>query len=99
MDDQVEDEVCRNIIKCGKYLERLDLYMRLGYPAKAVEKEFSKFVNRLHRSGLSTGKKMRKGWQRSSPWETDGKTGARKLWRLCGVYFEVIGFEKTEVSL
>lgn len=53
MDDQVEDEGCRNIIKCGKYLERLDLYMRLGYPIKAIEKEHSKFLNRLHRAGLS----------------------------------------------
>ena len=25
LDDNVEDEECRNIIKCGKYLERLDL--------------------------------------------------------------------------
>lgn len=52
MDDQVEDEESRNIIKCGKYLERLDLYMRLGYPAKSIEKEFSKFLNRLGRVGL-----------------------------------------------
>ncbi len=52
MDDLVEDEECRNIMKCGKYLERLDLYMRLGYPAKAVEKEYSKFLNRLHRVKL-----------------------------------------------
>lgn len=52
MDDQTEDEQCRNIMKCGKYVERLDLYMRLGYPAGAVEKEFSKLVNRLHKAGI-----------------------------------------------
>ena len=49
LDDNVEDEECRNIIKCGKYLERLDLYMRLGYPYHAIEKEYNKFLNRLHK--------------------------------------------------
>lgn len=47
LDDYVEDEECRNLIKCGKYLERLDLYMRFGYPYKSIEKEFKKFQNRL----------------------------------------------------
>ena len=36
LDDNVEDEECRNIIKCGKYLERLDLYMRLDYPYRMI---------------------------------------------------------------
>lgn len=49
VDDNVEDEECRNIIKCGKYLERLDLYMRLGYSYKSIEKEYNKFLNRLHK--------------------------------------------------
>ena len=49
MDDQVEDQVCRNIIKCGKYLERLDLYMRLDFPYFYVDREFNKFLNRLHK--------------------------------------------------
>ncbi|MDD3252153.1 MAG: alpha-E domain-containing protein [Lachnospiraceae bacterium] len=49
LDDNVEDEECRNIIKCGKYLERLDLYMRLGYPYRSIEKEYNKFLNRLHK--------------------------------------------------
>lgn len=49
LDDNVEDEECRNIIKCGKYLERLDLYMRLDYPYKQIEKEYQKFLNRLHK--------------------------------------------------
>ena len=90
MDDQVEDEVCRNIIKCGKYLERLDLYMRLGYGARAVEKEFSKFVNRLHRAGLPYRREnearlaeiigMGEGWK-----EYDGEA-LEALWNL----FEVI---------
>lgn len=49
LDDNVEDEECRNIIKCGKYLERLDLYMRLDFPYFYVDREFNKFLNRLHK--------------------------------------------------
>ena len=49
LDDHVEDEECRNIIKCGRYLERLDLYIRLGYPHRFIEKEHSKFINRLQK--------------------------------------------------
>ena len=49
LDDNVEDEECRSIIKCGKYLERLDLYMRLDYPYRMIEKEYNKFLNRLHK--------------------------------------------------
>lgn len=49
VDDCVLDEECRNIIKVGRYLERLDLYMRLKYPYAAIDKEFSKFINRLER--------------------------------------------------
>ncbi len=49
LDDNVEDEECRNLVKCGKYLERLDLYMRMDYPYKYIEKEYSKFLNRVHK--------------------------------------------------
>lgn len=47
IDDHVEDEECRNIIKCGRYLERMDLYVRLGASYEAVYKEYCKFLNRL----------------------------------------------------
>ncbi len=53
VDDRVDDEEARNIMKCGKYLERLDLFMRLGYPAGAIEKGYSKFINRLDKVHLS----------------------------------------------
>ena len=52
VDDRVDDEESRNIMKCGKYLERLDLYMRMGAPARYIEKEYNKFLNRLHRIHL-----------------------------------------------
>lgn len=56
VDDRVEDEEGRNIMKCGKYLERLDLYLRLDYPIRLIEKEYSKFINRLHKVHLSYNK-------------------------------------------
>ena len=46
-DDNVASEDCRTLMKCGKYVERLDLYVRLGYPFRDVEKELSKLLNRL----------------------------------------------------
>ncbi|MDO5298461.1 MAG: alpha-E domain-containing protein [Clostridia bacterium] len=46
-DDNVANEECRTLMKCGKYVERLDLYVRLGYRYREVEKETSKLMNRL----------------------------------------------------
>ena len=46
-DDNVVSEECRTLMKCGKYVERLDLYVRLNYPFRDVEKELSKLLNRL----------------------------------------------------
>ena len=57
LDDNVEDEEGRNIIKCGKYLERLDLYMRLGFPYFYIEKEFNKFLNRLYKIRIGYNRK------------------------------------------
>ncbi|MCI5700231.1 MAG: alpha-E domain-containing protein [Lachnospiraceae bacterium] len=52
VDDYVENEECRNIIKTGKYLERLDLYLRLDYRMQDIEKEYSKMLNRLNKTKL-----------------------------------------------
>ena len=49
IDDCILDEENRNIVKCGRYVERMDLYLRLGYGWVAVDKEFAKFSNRLER--------------------------------------------------
>ena len=46
-DDNVVSEDCRTLMKCGKYVERLDLYVRFGYSFREVEKETSKLLNRL----------------------------------------------------
>ena len=51
-DDYVEHEDCRNILKCGKYVERLDLCIRLDYHTKDLEKEYRKLCNRLDKTNL-----------------------------------------------
>ncbi|MDO4345345.1 MAG: alpha-E domain-containing protein [Eubacteriales bacterium] len=51
-DDYVENEESRNVLKCGKYLERLDLYFRFDYPTAMLEKEYSKLKNRMCRVKL-----------------------------------------------
>lgn len=52
VDDYVENEECRNIMKTGKYAERIDLYIRLQYHTKDIEKEFTKFVNRMKKTNM-----------------------------------------------
>lgn len=54
-DDYVENEESRNVIKCGKYLERLDLYFR-DSPVAMMEKEYSKLNNRMERVSLPCSK-------------------------------------------
>ena len=49
IDDCILDEENRNIVKCGRYVERLDLYLRLKAGQEEVEKEFRKFSKRLER--------------------------------------------------
>lgn len=57
VDDYVVSEECRNIIKTGRYVERLDLYLRLEYHTKDIEKEFRKMENRLKRSNMPVNAK------------------------------------------
>lgn len=56
VDDYVDNEDCRNIMKCGKLVERLDLYIRLEYHTKDIEQELSKLVSRLDRLHLDYNK-------------------------------------------
>ncbi len=53
MDDNVHDQRCRNIIKCGRYLERLDLYLRLGFSTEDIDRALSKMAPRLKQSGIA----------------------------------------------
>lgn len=52
VDDNVESEKLRNIIKCGRYLERVDLYCRLSYSQAEIIKEFNKLKNRITKIGI-----------------------------------------------
>lgn len=47
MNDYIESEECRHIIRCGKYIERLDLHMRLNIGEFEIEKEFQKLKEEL----------------------------------------------------
>ena len=52
IDDQIDIEQIRNIIKAGKRIERIDLYARLGTPAKELEREVDRMIPRVEKSGL-----------------------------------------------
>lgn len=53
IDDYVESSACRNIMKTGRYIERLDLYIRLDYDSRAMELAYTRMEYRLHRSCAS----------------------------------------------
>ena len=50
IDDYVESSACRNIMKTGRYIERLDLYIRLDYDRNALELAYERMAYRLQRS-------------------------------------------------
>lgn len=47
LSDSVFDEEIRNIVYCGRSVERLDLYIRTEYPYKEVKKEYARLCKRL----------------------------------------------------
>ena len=51
-DDCIEDENVRNIIKCGAGVERLSLYLRLGWRLESVGAEIGKLMKRMERTSL-----------------------------------------------
>ena len=52
VDDSIESEQIRNIIKAGKRIERIDLYARLELPRKDLEREIHRMIPRVLRSGI-----------------------------------------------
>lgn len=52
VDDSIDSEHVRNIIKCGKRIERIDLYARLGIARKELVREIHRLAPRLERSGM-----------------------------------------------
>ncbi len=86
LDDNMEDEEGRNIIKCGKYLERLDLYIRLHIPYPYVEKEFRKFSNRLDRIHISYNaaevERLTEIINQKEEWTTRRQDALNALWNI-----------------
>ncbi len=52
VDDQIDSENVRNIIKAGKRIERIDLYARLGVDRKELARAVHRMIPRVERSGL-----------------------------------------------
>lgn len=85
-DDYVAEETCRNIMKTGKYAERLDLYIRFNYHQKDIEKEYSKLINRLPRTNLCYNKDnlecLGKMIEEKTDWTTDYQEALHCLWDM-----------------
>ena len=52
VDDQIDSENIRNIIKAGKRIERIDMYARLGVGKKELLREIHRLIPRVEHSGL-----------------------------------------------
>ena len=52
VDDQIDIEQIRNIIKAGKRIERIDLYARLKIEKNKLEREVRRMIPRVLRSGI-----------------------------------------------
>ena len=52
IDDQIDSEQIRNIIKAGKRIERIDLYARLEVDKSRLVREVHRMIPRVLRSGM-----------------------------------------------
>ena len=52
VDDQIDDENTRNIIKIGKRIERIDLYARLRKDRAAIRRDVNRLMGRIGRTDL-----------------------------------------------
>lgn len=52
VDDQIDSENVRNLIKAGKRIERIDLYARLGVEQKELAREVHRMIPRVEKCGL-----------------------------------------------
>ena len=61
VDDDIDSENVRNLIKVGKRVERLDLYARLRMPKDKMLREIHRLAGRIPRTCLKyNGKKLEK---------------------------------------
>lgn len=58
VDDQIEEENTRNIIKVGKRVERIDLYGRLHMDRTAMMREIHRLKGRIGRTNLNYNKSV-----------------------------------------
>lgn len=58
VDDQIEEENTRNIIKVGKRVERIDLYGRLHMDRVAMAREIHRLKGRIGRTNLNYNKSV-----------------------------------------
>lgn len=58
VDDSIESEHVRNIVKVGKRVERVDLYGRLSMPRKALLREIHRLQGRILRTPLKYDAQM-----------------------------------------
>ena len=52
VDDKIDSEQTRNIIKAGKRIERLDLYARLRLGRDQILRELHRLIPRIERCGI-----------------------------------------------
>lgn len=52
VDDKIDSENIRNIIKAGKRIERIDIYARLGVDREELKREIHRMIPRVKNSGL-----------------------------------------------
>lgn len=52
LDDMVDDETTRNIVKLGKQVEHLDLDLRLHQPRSVLQRDYMRMENRVVKSAL-----------------------------------------------
>jgi uncharacterized alpha-E superfamily protein len=57
VDDSVDDEHVRSIIKLGKRVERIDLYARMHIDINEMKREIVKLNRRIERTGLNFSRK------------------------------------------
>ncbi len=53
VDDSIDSEQIRNIIKAGKRIERIDIYARLELKKSKLERELFRMIPRVEKSGLA----------------------------------------------
>lgn len=52
VDDRIDDEQTRNIIKLGKGIERLDLYLSIGHSEGDIRREYARMKQYLRKSHI-----------------------------------------------